>query len=289
MSDSTKRDPAKNNLVAANRIDRMFASRSRDEKLMSLFLTAGYPTPEDTVRLATGLADTGTDLLEIGMPFSDPLADGPTIQYSSNVALENGMDLDGVFDTVRRIRHHSDIPLVLMGYLNPILHYGMEAFMDQAADAGVDGLILPDVPPEESGELQQWCRHYGIHQIFLIAPNSSDERMREIDAQSKGFVYCVSVTGVTGSRQGDEIQRSVDRFIDRVVQHATRNPVLVGFGIQTHDDARRISERTDGFVVGSALINAIRRHYPDSQWLDKVLNEMKILKYGKQASSADDA
>jgi len=150
-----------------------------------------------------------------------------------------------------------------MGYINPVLRYGVEAFCEDAAEAGVDGLIIPDIPIEESGILKDEADKKGLPIIYLVAPNTSDERMRKIDEQSQGFVYCVSVTGVTGAREGDEVAKSVQRFIDRVKQNVTRNPKMVGFGIKSHEDAQRIAADMDGFIVGSALIDTIREHYPE--------------------------
>lgn len=265
---------------AGNRIDRLFANRKDPDRIMSIFVTAGFPEIETSDQLITALSDAGTDLIELGMPFSDPLADGPTIQYSSQVAIENGTDLDTTFEIVGQIRENSDVPLVLMGYINPILHYGIERFVENAVKSGVDGLILPDVPPEEADELKAAAEENSLHLIYLVAPNTSDERMQFIDSQSSGFVYCVSVTGVTGARDGESVQQSVKRFIDRVKQNITRNPVLIGFGITTHEDAVQISERVEGFVVGSAVINQIRKNYPNSDWIMKTADFVRSLKSG---------
>lgn len=247
---------------------------------MSLFLTAGYPDLDSTVELVLGFEQNGADIIELGMPFSDPLADGPTIQYSSTIALEQGITMEGIFSMVREIRSHSEIPLILMGYINPVLRYGLEDFFRQARDSGVDGLILPDIPPEESGLVENYSEEYGIPLIYLVAPNTPDERMKNIDAKSQGFVYCVSVTGVTGAREGDEVARSVERFIDRVDQNIVHNPTMIGFGIKSHEDARRIAARADGFIVGSALIDTIREHFDRKGWKDEVFAFVKSLKYG---------
>ncbi len=266
---------------AENRIDRLFANRMEPEKIMSIFVTAGFPDIQSSAQLVTALSDAGADLIELGMPFSDPLADGPTIQYSSQVAIENGTDLDTTFEIVEQIRENSDVPLVLMGYINPILHYGIERFVENAAKSGVDGLILPDVPPEEADELKAAADQNRLHLIYLVAPNTSDERMQVIDDQSSGFVYCVSVTGVTGARDGESVQQSVKRFIDRVKENITRNPVLIGFGITSHEDAVQISERVQGFVVGSAVINKIRENYPKPEWIMKTADFVQSLKSGE--------
>ncbi|MEX0681807.1 MAG: tryptophan synthase subunit alpha [Balneolales bacterium] len=267
-----------------NRIARLFSNRNSDQKVMSLFLTAGYPSPDKTVELVLELEHSGADLIELGMPFSDPLADGPTIQYASKVAIEQGIHPDIIFDMVRNIRNKSDIPIILMGYINPVLHYGVEAFFDQAAKAGVDGIILPDVPPGEYPLIEKLCTDNRIAPIYLVAPNTPDERMQAIDRASKGFVYCVSVTGVTGARDGSEVSRSVQNFIQRVKKNVTHNPVLIGFGISSHQNAVQISREVDGFIVGSALIDYIRTVYPRKDWIQKTGAFVKQLKTGEVAT-----
>lgn len=265
-----------------NRVTQLFERHDGSEKIMSLFLTAGYPDPEATVDLILGFEENGVDLVELGMPFSDPLADGPTIQYSSNMAIEQGITMKKILQIVKQVRKQSEIPIILMGYINPVIRYGVEEFCKDAAAAGVDGLIIPDIPIEESGILKEEAENYGLPIIYLVAPNTSDKRMREIDARSQGFVYCVSVTGVTGAREGDEVAKSVQRFIDRVKTNVTRNPKMVGFGIKSHEDAQRIAADMDGFIVGSALIDTIRKHYPQDGWKDDVFAFVRSLKYGKK-------
>lgn len=262
------------------RIHKLFNGRSDDGKIMSLFLTAGYPDLESTADLILGFEQNGADLIELGMPFSDPLADGPTIQYANNIAIENGISMKKIFDVVREVRKSSRIPLILMGYINPVLRYGVEEFCREAAQAGVDGLIIPDAPLEESSVISEAAGRHNLDLIYLVAPNSSDERMKQIDQQSSGFVYCVSVTGVTGARQGEEVAASVQRFIHRVKSNVRNNPKLVGFGIKNHQDAMAISKETDGFIVGSALIDTIRNHYPEENWKENVFSFVKELKYG---------
>lgn len=266
----------------ANRIGHLFRERKKNnEKIVSLFLTAGYPDPNVTVDLIKTLDRAGADMIELGMPFSDPLADGPTIQYSSYEAIRKGTNISMIFDMVKEIREESDIPIILMGYINPVLHYGIEEFCMQAASSGVDGLIIPDLPPEEASIIESCVQDYGLDLIFLVAPNTSDKRMRLIDARSHGFVYCVSVTGVTGARSGAEVERSVNRFIERVKTNIRKNPVVIGFGIKNHEDAIRISRKADGFIVGSALIDVIRKSYPGKRWMDSVASFVSELKYGE--------
>jgi tryptophan synthase alpha chain len=265
-----------------SRIQSLFASADKDgqPKIMSLFLTAGYPDLDSTVDLVLGMEKSGADMVELGMPFSDPLADGPTIQEASNRAIENGITLERIFEMVREIRNESQIPIVLMGYINPVHRYGVERFCRDAAASGVDGLIIPDAPVDEAEIIHNSARENRLDMIYLVAPNSTDERMKLVDTMSSGFVYCVSVTGVTGARQGDEVARSVSRYIDRVNRNVAVNPKLVGFGIKNHRDAQLISEKVDGFIVGSALIDTIRSNYPNKEWKENVFKFVKELKFG---------
>jgi tryptophan synthase alpha chain len=262
------------------RISSLFENKTSDDKIMSLFITAGFPDLESTVDLVLGFEKNGADMIELGMPFSDPLADGPTIQYASNVAIKNGITMDGIFKMVNEIRKESEIPIVLMGYINPVLRYGAEKFCKEAELSGVDGLIIPDAPLEESGFIKEAAKAHHLDLIYLVAPNSTDERMKKIDEASSGFVYCVSVTGVTGARTGEEVAKSVDRFINRVTTNVTINPKLVGFGIKNYEDARLISKEVDGFIVGSALIDTIKKHYSEKDWREQVFKFVKQLKYG---------
>lgn len=262
------------------RIAKIFDEHTGDSKIMSLFLTAGYPDLDSTVDLILGLDENGTDMIELGMPFSDPLADGPTIQHSSNKAIENGITMNRIFEMVKEVRKHSDIPIILMGYVNPVLRYGIKAFCEEAEKAGVDGLIIPDLPVEESQILEAEAKDKGLPLIYLVAPNTTDERMKLIDDKSDGFVYCVSVTGVTGARDGQEVSQSVNRFIERVKKNVTKNPRMVGFGIKSYEDAQKIAKDMDGFIVGSALIETIRKHYPRDGWKDEVFAFVRGLKYG---------
>lgn len=265
----------------SSRIQRLFEARKSDKKVMSLFITAGYPDLEATVDLILGFEKNGAEIIELGMPFSDPLADGPTIQYANNVAIKNGITMDKIFAMVKEVRLQSDIPVILMGYINPVLRYGVKRFCKRASQVGVDGLIIPDAPVEESTLIAEASKNEHLDLIYLVAPNSTDKRMQLVDKHSSGFVYCVSVTGVTGARSGNEVADSVKQFIHRVNKNVTGNPKLVGFGIKNHDDAQVISKEVDGFIVGSALIDTIRTHYPDNGWKQTVFNFVHDLKHGK--------
>jgi len=268
-------------IKTGSRLEKLFDGRPEEDKVMSLFLTAGYPELDSSAELILGFEKQGAELVELGMPYSDPLADGPTIQQSSEVAISNGITMEQIFNIVEEVRQSSEIPLVLMGYINPVMNYGISRFCQRAAEAGVDGLIIPDVTLEESELIAGEAEKHRLSLIYLVAPNTSDERMRKIDELSSGFVYCVSVTGVTGARDGEEIARSVDRFISRVNQNITRNPKLIGFGIRSYEDARRITREADGFIVGSALIDTIRESWPEPDWKQRTYQFVNELKHGK--------
>jgi tryptophan synthase alpha chain len=239
-----------------NRITKKLQSLSaRKEKALACFLTAGFPTIDATIPFVSEIENSGADIIELGMPFSDPLAEGPVIQHSSQVALKQGITLDKVLSCVKTIRQSSEIPLVLMGYLNPILAYGAERFFKAAASAGVDGVILPELPFEESGRYKSVFESSGLANIILVTPTTPLRRIAQIDRASEGFLYCVSTTGVTGST----VHANNSMYISNVKKSARKNPVLVGFGIKTPADARRIAQYADGVIVGSALVQRIAR------------------------------
>ncbi len=228
---------------------------NRKEKALVCFVTAGFPTIEATIPLVREIEKGGADIIELGLPFSDPLADGPVIQASSQQAIKNGITLNHILKYVKEIRKHSDIPLVLMGYLNPIIHYGEEQFFSDAVKSGVDGVILPEVPLEESNRYLSLTRKYRLAEILLVSPATPDKRIREIDEVTSGFLYCVSTTGVTGNSNVGDIKS----YVKRVKHNAKKNPVLVGFGIKTPADAHRIAQYADGVIVGSALVQRIAK------------------------------
>ena len=255
--------------------------RAQNEKAMGLFLTNGFPAPDATLPILHAIDRGGADFIELGMPFSDPLAEGRPIQRSSERALSHGVTLDDAFETAAGFRAESDTPLLLMGYINPVLKYGADRFCKNAAAAGVDGLILPDLPPQESAQIQEATQAHGLDLVFLIAPNSSDDRIRQVDRKASGFVYAVSVTGLTGSA----LDGGVDAYLERARQLVTENPLCVGFGIKTHEDAVRLTPHTDGFIVGSALINHVEAlwddaSHSDAERLDAVEAFAHTLKHG---------
>ena len=229
--------------------------RQENKKALTLFLTAGFPRLDSTVGLVSAFEDAGADMIELGMPFSDPLADGHVIQECSSVALRNGVTLEWILSTVRAIRLNSNMPLVLMGYLNPILRYGAEKFFADAASSGVDGIILPEVPVEEASRFGSAMASYSLSNILLVAPTTPPSRVELIDAASSGFVYCVSGTGVTcrGGKVPDI------EYIRSVRLHVKKNPLLVGFGISKPEDAHAYAHEADGVIVGSALLQRIMK------------------------------
>jgi tryptophan synthase alpha chain len=218
------------------------------------FLVAGDPDPEETPGLIAELARAGADVVELGVPFSDPVADGPAIQRASERALARGTTLALVLDLVRRTRARTDVPIVLFGYLNPVLAFGPERFASEAASAGVDGLLLVDLPVEEGADLRAGIRAAGLDTIQLAAPTSGAERIRRIAAESRGFVYAISRTGVTGARA--ELAGGLGELV-AAIREASTLPVAVGFGVSRPDQARAVAALADGVVVGSALVETI--------------------------------
>ena len=219
------------------------------------YFTIGYPDYDTSLKVIEACVEAGADLMELGMPFSDPLADGPTIQHSTQVALENGITIKHCLEAVADLRNRDvEIPLVLMGYINPILAYGLENFVQDAAKAGASGFIIPDMPPDEAEEMRSLCLNHDLDIVFLLPPNSSDERIQLVTELSSGFVYLVSVLGITGERNALPVELA--DFVTRV-RTQTEKPLAVGFGISTPDQAATVGEIADGVIVGSALIKAV--------------------------------
>lgn len=254
-----------------NRIDRVFA-RARDENraALILYLTAGFPDAETTRRLLPVLADSGCDLIELGVPFSDPIADGPTIQQASAEALENGMTLEGTLNILRDFRAEFETPVVLFGAFNPFHHHGIVESARMAAEAGADGFLAADLPLEEAGPFRDACRQSGLHLISLVAPTTPTGRIASYGRVSSGFVYCISVKGITGARQ--TMSEEVAPYLDRV-RSATDLPIAVGFGISEPDQAAALATHADGIVVGSALINLIARCVGEGRDLENEVSQ----------------
>ena len=217
------------------------------------FVTAGYPTMEITEKTIHALVDAGADLIEIGTPFSDPIADGTTVQRTSQVSLQNGTRLRDCIDLVRRLRADGvETPFMLMGYFNPVVKYGIDTYITDAAEAGVDGFIIPDLPIEESDRVRDAARAHGIDLIYMAAPTTTESRLDQIGEKGSGFVYCVAVTGVTGARES--MSASLGDYMARVRQH-TDLPLAVGFGISTPEHVAEVGKVADGAIVASAMIN----------------------------------
>lgn len=238
-------------------IEKKFAELQKGgEAALIPFVTAGDPNLATTLRILRALEKGGADCIELGIPSSDPTADGPTIQRSSERALKNGLSLPQIFQLVRQFRRTSEVPIVLFGYFNPIFHYGVESFCRAAARAGADGILCVDLPPEESGELKRWTDAQGLDLIFLLSPTSGPDRVQLVAGKGRGFIYYVSVTGVTGARRAldDQLRSQVAR-----VRRATSLPVGVGFGISTPKQAAWIAGFADAAVVGSSLVERIEK------------------------------
>jgi tryptophan synthase alpha chain len=249
--------PAGSTRGGLDRIQASFdAARAERRAALMPYYTLGYPDLPTSELIVRAIADAGADLIELGVPFSDPLADGPTIQYSTQTALEAGATMSRCLETTARLRGNGLAqPLLLMGYYNPILAYGIERFVADATSAGADGFIVPDLPIEEANELEDAARTSGRALVFLIAPTSPQERIAAIAARSTGFTYLVSLTGVTGAR--DALPFGLADFVAGV-RAVTHTPLAVGFGISTQAQARAVAAIADGVIVGSALINAVR-------------------------------
>lgn len=261
-----------------NRIDNLFQTRTG--QILSVFFTAGFPDLHSTVEIIRSLARAGADMIEIGMPFSDPMADGPVIQKSSDVALKEGMNMNLLFNQLKDIRKETDIPLLLMGYLNPVLHYGIEKFCDECEKTGIDGVILPDLPPEvfigdsgnvlgnqAQGSIKDLFLKHNLHFIFLISPQTRKERIHEIDNISSGFLYMVSSSSTTGVKDGSDPGQQA--YFERIRDMKLKNPRLIGFGISNHDSFSRACEYAQGAIIGSAFVNMLGK----SQNLDAAITK----------------
>jgi len=238
-----------------NRLQSIFA---QPNKLLNVYFTAGFPQLDDTVRILHALEAAGADLIEIGMPYSDPLADGPTIQQSSQRAIENGMTIRLLLDQLATIRPAVQVPLILMGYLNPVMQFGIEAFCKQAAAVGIDGIILPDLPLREYEEdYRAIFRRHGLVNIFLITPQTSDARIRQIDGLSESFIYMVSSASTTGAKKG--ISEEQLAYFARIEAMQLRSPLLIGFGISDRDSFVRACTWASGAIIGSAFIKLLEQ------------------------------
>lgn len=257
-----------------NRINKKFKELGK-KKALIIYITAGYPGLAKTKELIFELEKSGADIIELGIPFSDPLADGPTIQLASQRALKNNVSLKDVISLVKGVRSKTEIPLVFMTYYNPVFHFGVARLVKEAAAAGVDGIIIPDLPPEEAKVLVKSARKEKFVTIFLLTPTSVEKRIRLVSAASTGFIYYVSLTGVTGARHKlpTELKNKV-----RGIKRFTKNPVCVGFGVSNPGQARDIARAADGVIVGSAVINLIHKNIGKKDLVCKVGRFVRGLK-----------
>lgn len=237
-----------------NRISALFASAT--EPILNVYTTAGFPRLEDTMTVLNALQAGGVDIIEVGMPYSDPVADGETIQLSNQAALEQGMSVAHLFEQLKGMRKSITVPVLLMGYINPVLQYGVEAFCAKCAEVGVDGLILPDLPMVEyEASYKAIFEKYGLYNILLITPQTNDERIRHIDSVSKGFIYMVSSASTTGAKTG--ISSDQELYFERIAAMNLQNPRLIGFGISDHESFVKASKNASGAIIGSAFVKMI--------------------------------
>ncbi len=254
-------------------MNRINQKLKEDKKLLSIYFTAGYPSLNDTVSIIQDLEKNGVDMIEIGLPFSDPLADGPTIQDSSTAALKNGMTTEVLFNQLKDIRKSVTIPLIIMGYFNPMLQYGVEAFCKKCQELGIDGLIIPDLPVDVyHEEYQSIFEKYGLINVFLITPQTSDERINFIDSVSNGFIYMVSSASVTGSSSG--FGNTQADYFKRIADMNLKNPQVIGFGISDNKTFTQATNHAKGAIIGSAFIKHVTNKGIDTidEFVKSILN-----------------
>lgn len=253
--------------------NRIIEKLNLDKKLLSIYFTAGYPSLKSTVQIIQDLEKSGVDMIEIGLPFSDPLADGPTIQESSTAALKNGMTTEILFDQLKDIRKTVSIPLIIMGYFNPVMQYGVKSFCKRCSEIGIDGLILPDLPLDVyESEYKEIFEKYGLLNTFLITPQTSDERIRQIDQASNGFIYMVSSASVTGSKSGFGSEH--EAYFERIASMNLKNLQIVGFGIKDATTFKQAIQKAKGAIIGSAFIKHLTQNGTEkiSEFLSSIKN-----------------
>jgi tryptophan synthase, alpha subunit len=255
-----------------NRIDKLFQNRTGE--ILSVYFTAGFPSLNSTAKIIKTLQYAGADMIEIGIPFSDPLADGPVIQKSSSVALKNGMNLKLLFGQLTNIRSEVNIPLILMGYINPVLKFGMDNFCSRCSEIGIDGVILPDLPPEIFlKEYSTLFERHNLYNIFLISPQSNDERIRFIDWISRGFIYMVSSSSTTGIR--NEFSHDQRSYFKRIREMRLKNPLLTGFGISDNRTFIEAGTYSDGAIIGSAFIKILEESGTGKENITGFINKIR--------------
>ncbi|MCO4821874.1 MAG: tryptophan synthase subunit alpha [Flavobacteriaceae bacterium] len=254
-------------------MNRINQKLQEDKKLLSIYFTAGYPNIDDTVSSIQNLEKNGVDMIEIGLPFSDPLADGPTIQASSTEALKNGMTSEVLFDQLKGIRKSVNIPLIIMGYFNPMLQYGVESFCKKCQEIGIDGLIIPDLPVDVyHDEYKSTFEKYGLINVFLITPQTSDDRIRYIDSISKGFIYMVSSASTTGAQSGFGQEQT--SYFERIANMNLKNPQIVGFGISNNETFTQATKFAKGAIIGSAFVKHVTHEGVNS--IDRFVNKFIV-------------
>ena len=253
-------------------MNRINQKLKEDKKLLSIYFTAGYPNIDDTATIIQNLEKSGVDMIEIGLPFSDPLADGPTIQASSTQALKNGMTSEVLFEQIKDIRQSVSIPLIIMGYFNPMLQYGIEAFCKKCQEIGIDGLIIPDLPVDVyHSEYKATFEKYELINVFLITPQTSDERIHFIDSVSDGFIYMVSSASTTGAKVG--FGNTQTEYFERIANMNLKNPQIVGFGISNNETFTQATKYAKGAIIGSAFVKHVTHNNLDSipNFVDDIL------------------
>ena len=253
-----------------NRINELFEQKK--SKILSIYCTAGYPQLDSTIPMMKALQDSGVDMIELGMPYSDPLADGPVIQASGSKAIANGMTIEKLFEQLRGFRHKIYVPVILMGYMNPVLQYGFEKFCQDAADMPVDGLIIPDLPVKEfETEYGPIVQRYGLNFIFLVTPETPEDRVRKLDSLSTGFLYAVSSSSITGK---DKDFKAVENYLKRLKEMKLKNPIIVGFGIKDNETFESACKYANGAIVGTAYIKALENATDSNQTTTKFIQSI---------------
>jgi tryptophan synthase alpha chain len=261
-------------LSHTDKLTRLLEKKQQD--VLSVYYTAGYPGLENTLEIAEFLQQGGADLIEIGIPYSDPVADGPTIQQSNQKALENGMTLELLMEQLKPLDDAVDIPVILMGYFNPILQYGVERFCMDCSQRGISGLIIPDLPVQEYlDSYQAIFKRFGLHNVFLITPQTSDQRIRWIDEHSHSFIYAVSDASITGAKSG--ISSEQEQYFERLQSLDLQHPYLIGFGISDHLTFKKACSYARGAIIGSAFINVLREANDLKEAIPKFVHSVKKL------------
>ena len=254
------------------RIQELF--KRKDNKILNVYCTAGYPLLNSTMEVIKALQENGTDIIELGMPYSDPLADGPVIQQSSSIALANGMTIKKLFEQLKDLRKEISVPVVLMGYMNPVLQYGFEKFCSDAAAVGIDGLILPDLPEHEfETEYGDIIKKHRLDFIFLVTPETSEGRVRKLDELSSGFIYAVSSSSTTG---GDKNLSEIKSYLQKLKAMSLKNPILVGFGIKDKSTFETACANANGAIIGTAYIKALAKPGNVTDITSKFLESIKV-------------